>query len=97
MNGIDIVVHCAAALPHAPRDEMLSTGAAGISVLFECAAAQPVEGFIFISSAALCGQEFCELLIGFIGWRTVRSMIRPLPETMRDGASSTTLSKGQRR
>jgi nucleoside-diphosphate-sugar epimerase len=55
MEGVDIVVHCAAALPLAPRQEIMSTTVAGTEVLLECAASHQVSRFIFISSTAVYG------------------------------------------
>ena len=55
MSGIDIVVHAAAALPLAPREEILSTTVQGTAVLLKSAAAHGVRRFIFISSTAVYG------------------------------------------
>ncbi len=55
MAGVDVVVHCAAALPLAPREEIVSTTVAGTEVLLECSASHPVSRFIFISSTAVYG------------------------------------------
>jgi len=55
MVGVDIVVHCAAALPLAPREEIISTAVAGTEVLLECAASHQVSRFIFISSTSVYG------------------------------------------
>jgi len=53
--GVDTIVHCAAALPLAPREEILSTTVAGTQVLLDSAAAHQVSRFIFISSTAVYG------------------------------------------
>lgn len=55
MAQIDIVVHAAAALPLAPREEILSTAVNGTRHLLEAALAQHVGHFIFISSTAVYG------------------------------------------
>ena len=56
MAGIDVVVHAAAALPLAPREEIVSTAVAGTRRLLDAAAAtHRVERFIFISSTAVYG------------------------------------------
>lgn len=55
MPGSDIVVHCAAALPLAPREDILSTTVAGTQILLKSAAAHHVKRFIFISSTAVYG------------------------------------------
>jgi len=53
--GIDIVVHCAAALPLAPRSDIFSTAVAGTSNLLDSAIAHKTQRFIFISSTAVYG------------------------------------------
>jgi nucleoside-diphosphate-sugar epimerase len=53
--GVDIVVHCAAALPLAPRSDIFSTAVAGTSKLLESAIAHKTRRFIFISSTAVYG------------------------------------------
>ena len=53
--GVDVVVHCAAALPLCHRDEIFSTEVGGTRVLLECALASNVRRFIFISSTAVYG------------------------------------------
>ncbi len=53
--GIDIVVHAAAALPLAPREEIFSTTVSGTTLLLDAAAAHGAERFIFISSTAVYG------------------------------------------
>lgn len=55
MSGMDIVVHCAAALPLAPADDILSTAVLGTRLLLESAAANRVQRFVFISSTAVYG------------------------------------------
>lgn len=55
MRDVDCVVHCAAALPLAPAQEILSTGVAGTNVLLESARRLAVSRFVFISSTAVYG------------------------------------------
>ena len=55
MTQVDIVVHAAAALPLAPREEILSTAVNGTTLLLEAALAHHVGQFIFISSTAVYG------------------------------------------
>jgi len=55
MDGVDCVVHCAAALPLAPAAEILSTGVAGTNVLLQHARRLGVARFVFISSTAVYG------------------------------------------
>jgi len=55
MAGVDIVVHCAAALPLAPEAEILSTGIDGTRILLEAARRHGVSRFVFISSTAVYG------------------------------------------
>jgi len=55
LADIDVVVHCAAALPLAPRAEILSTAIDGTELLLDCARAHQVQRFIFISSTAVYG------------------------------------------
>jgi nucleoside-diphosphate-sugar epimerase len=55
MDGVDCIVHCAAALPLAPAAEILSTGVAGTNVLLQGAGAHGVSRFVFISSTAVYG------------------------------------------
>lgn len=54
-NRIDIIVHCAAALPLWPREEIMSTNIAGVRNTLEQARAGNVERVIFISSTAVYG------------------------------------------
>ena len=53
--GVDIVVHCAAALPLYGRDAISSTGIEGTRVSLESAVAQGIDRFIFVSSTAVYG------------------------------------------
>ncbi len=55
MRGVDIVVHCAAALPLCPREEIISTNVAGTRVLLQSSLRNAVPRFIYISSAAVYG------------------------------------------
>jgi nucleoside-diphosphate-sugar epimerase len=55
MAGVDIVVHCAAALPLAPAEDILSTAVRGTRLLLESAATHRVSRFIFTSSTAVYG------------------------------------------
>jgi nucleoside-diphosphate-sugar epimerase len=55
MRDVDCVVHCAAALPLAPAQEILTTGVRGTNVLLQHARARGVERFVFISSTAVYG------------------------------------------
>jgi len=55
MAAVDVLVHCAAALPLAPREEILSTAVLGTEVLLESAALHHVKCFIFVSSTAVYG------------------------------------------
>lgn len=54
-NRIDIIVHCAAALPLWPREEIMSTNIAGVRNTLEQAKKCKVERVIFISSTAVYG------------------------------------------
>ncbi len=54
-DGIDTVVHCAAALPLAEPDEIMSTNVGGTRALLETAAARGIDRFIHISSTAVYG------------------------------------------
>lgn len=54
-NRIDIIIHCAAALPLWPREEILSTNIQGMRTTLEKARACNVERVIFISSTAVYG------------------------------------------
>lgn len=55
MSGIDIVVHCAAALPLASREEIQSTNVGGTKTLLEIAARHAIARFIYISSTSVYG------------------------------------------
>ena len=55
MHGVDIVVHCAAALPRAPVADVLSTNVAGTRSVLERALAHRVDRVIFISSTSVYG------------------------------------------
>jgi nucleoside-diphosphate-sugar epimerase len=55
MANIDVVVHCAAALPLAPAKDIYSTAIDGTRLLLESAAKHGVQRFIFISSTAVYG------------------------------------------
>jgi nucleoside-diphosphate-sugar epimerase len=54
-NRIDIIVHCAAALPLWPREEIMSTNISGVRNTLEQAKKCNVERMIFISSTAVYG------------------------------------------
>lgn len=55
MSGVDVVVHCAAALPLASREEIRSTDVGGTRTLLRIAARHSIERFIFISSTSVYG------------------------------------------
>ncbi len=55
MQGVDIVVHCAAALPLASPAEIQSTDVGGTRLLLEHAARRAIGRFIFISSTSVYG------------------------------------------
>lgn len=55
MDGVDAVVHCAAALPLARPEEIRSTGVDGTRLLLQAALAARVPRFVFISSTAVYG------------------------------------------
>ncbi len=55
MDGVDVVVHCAAALPLCEKEEIFSTNIAGTRVLLERALENRVARFIHISSTAVYG------------------------------------------
>ena len=54
-EGIDIVVHCAAALPLCSREEIMSTDVEGTRRLLETAAKAGIDRFIHTSSTAVYG------------------------------------------
>jgi nucleoside-diphosphate-sugar epimerase len=55
LDGIDVVVHAAAALPLAPRADIFSTTVDGTKLLLERARARRMQRFIFTSSTAVYG------------------------------------------
>jgi nucleoside-diphosphate-sugar epimerase len=55
MAGVDLVVHCAAALPLYKPEEIFSTDVGGTRLLLESAQAHQVARFIHISSTAVYG------------------------------------------
>lgn len=55
MAGVDIVVHCAAALPLSSKEEIYSTDVEGTRTLLESAARHTIARFIFISSTSVYG------------------------------------------
>jgi nucleoside-diphosphate-sugar epimerase len=55
MAGIDIVVHCAAALPLYSREEIMSTDVSGTQNILEAARKTGVERVVHISSTAVYG------------------------------------------
>jgi len=55
MHGVDVVIHCAAALPLYSPEEIHSTDVEGTRVLLEAARAQGVRRFVHISSTAVYG------------------------------------------
>jgi nucleoside-diphosphate-sugar epimerase len=55
MDGVDVVVHCAAALPLCSRKEIISTNLDGTRIVLESAFRNQVSRFIHISSTAVYG------------------------------------------
>ncbi len=55
MDGVDIVVHCAAALPLSPAEEIFSTNVEGIRIVLASAVREGVSRFVNISSTAVYG------------------------------------------
>jgi len=55
MKRVDVVVHCAAALPLCSKGEIFSTNVAGTRVVLECALQERVSRMIQISSTAVYG------------------------------------------
>jgi nucleoside-diphosphate-sugar epimerase len=55
MQGVDVIVHCAAALPLASAEEIHSTNVAGIATLLDSAFIHGIRRFINISSTAVYG------------------------------------------
>ena len=56
LEGIDVVVHAAAALPLAPRTDIFSTTVDGTRLMLERAFARRIPRFIFTSSTAVFGK-----------------------------------------
>lgn len=54
-DSIDMVIHCAAALPLCSDEEIYSTDVGGTKLLLETAQAKGISRFIFISSTAVYG------------------------------------------
>lgn len=54
-DGVDVVVHCAAALPLCDRDQIMSTNVDGTRLLLETAKATGTDRFIHISTTAVYG------------------------------------------
>ncbi|MCL4675118.1 MAG: NAD-dependent epimerase/dehydratase family protein [Pararhodobacter sp.] len=54
-DGVDVVVHCAAALPLADPAEIHSTNVDGTRLMLEAALARSIERFVHISSTAVYG------------------------------------------
>lgn len=54
-EGVDVVVHCAAALPLCTRDEIFSTDVGGTRLLLETALQLGIDRFIHTSSTAVYG------------------------------------------
>jgi nucleoside-diphosphate-sugar epimerase len=55
MSGVDIVIHCAAALPRSTESDIYSTDVQGTRLLLESAGRHRVSRFIFISSTSVYG------------------------------------------
>jgi len=55
MADVDMVVHCAAALPLSSKEEIHSTDVGGTRTLLEIAGRQAIKRFIFISSTSVYG------------------------------------------
>ena len=55
MNGVDFVVHCAAALPLYPADDIYTTDVVGTRILIAAALKYNVKRFVHISSTAVYG------------------------------------------
>ncbi len=55
MRGVDVVVHCAAALPLYSRDEIFSTNVGGTHIVLQSALDAGVRRVIYISSTAVYG------------------------------------------
>ncbi|MCP5036094.1 MAG: NAD-dependent epimerase/dehydratase family protein [Rhodobacteraceae bacterium] len=54
-DGVDMVVHCAAALPLCSNEEIFSTDVGGTRLLLETAEAKGIKRFVHISSTAVYG------------------------------------------
>ncbi len=54
-DGVDVVVHCAAALPLADPAEIMSTNVDGTRLMLEAAMQRGIERFVHISSTAVYG------------------------------------------
>ncbi|MBE0622993.1 MAG: NAD-dependent epimerase/dehydratase family protein [Burkholderiales bacterium] len=55
MEGANVVVHCAAALPLASREDIISTGVEGTRILLQSALHNGAARFVYISSTAVYG------------------------------------------
>ena len=55
MADVDMVVHCAAALPLSSKEEIHSTDVGGTQTLLEISGRQAIKRFIFISSTSVYG------------------------------------------
>ena len=55
MNGVDYVVHAAAALGHGSAEEIVAVNGDGTRLVLECCAASGVKRLVYMSSAAVYG------------------------------------------
>ncbi len=55
LEGVDYVVHCAAALALAPPEEIASVNAEGTRIVLDCAAAAGVKRVVYIGTTAVYG------------------------------------------
>jgi nucleoside-diphosphate-sugar epimerase len=55
MAGVELVIHCAAALPLASKQEIQTTDVGGTQILLETAARHTIPRFIYISSTSVYG------------------------------------------
>ena len=55
LSGVDVVVHCAAALPRSTAADIYSTDVEGTHLLLDSAARQGISRFIYISSTSVYG------------------------------------------
>lgn len=55
MSGVDIVVHCAAALPRSTESDIYSTDVQGTRLLLDSARRHGLARFVFISSTSVYG------------------------------------------